>query len=86
MIHFQGGDYRLTRKGMSGPERAMLYRLAVETGLRAGELRSLIRSSFQLDGDKPTVTVAAAYSKRRREDILPLRPELVEELRLFLAR
>ncbi len=38
----------LTRKGMSGPERAMLYRLAVETGLRASELRSLTRASFQL--------------------------------------
>ena len=69
-----------TRRGMTGPERAMLYRLAVETGLRAGELRSLTRASFQLDGDQPTVTVAAAYSKRRREDTLPLRPELAEDL------
>ncbi len=73
------------RKGMTGPERAMLYRLAVETGLRAGELRSLTRSSFDLDGNPPTVTVAAAYSKRRREDTLPLRPELAQELQLFLA-
>ncbi len=30
--------------------------------------------------------MAAAYSKRRREDTLPLRSELVNELRLFLAR
>src|SRR5690606_29871399 len=29
------------RKGMTGPERALVYRVAVETGLRAGELRSL---------------------------------------------
>ena len=75
-----------TRKGMPGPQRAMLYRLAVETGLRAGELRSLTRASFQLDSDQPTVTVAAAYSKRRREDTLPLRPEMVDDLRLFLTR
>ena len=73
------------RKGMTGPERAMLYRLAVETGLRAGELRSLTRSSFDLDSDPPTVTVAAAYSKRRREDTLPLRTELTHDLRQFLA-
>ena len=73
------------RKNMTGPERAMLYRLAVETGLRAGELRSLTRSSFDLDGNPPTVTVAAAYSKRRREDTLPLRPELAKELQQFLA-
>ena len=71
--------------GMTGPERAMLYRLAVETGLRAGELRSLTRASFDLDDDAPSVKVAAAYSKRRREDTLPLRPELAEALRAFMA-
>ena len=74
-----------TRKGMTGPERAMLYRLAVETGLRAGELRSLTRSSFNLDSNPPTVTVAAAYSKRRREDTLPLRPDFARELQNFLS-
>ena len=68
-----------------GEGQAMLYRLAVETGLRAGELRSLTRSSFDLDGNPPTVTVAAAYSKRRREDTLPLRPELAKELHQFLV-
>jgi len=73
------------RFGMAGGERAMLYRLAVETGLRAGELRSLTRSSFHLDGDGPSVTVAAEYSKRRREDALPLRPALAQELVPFLA-
>ncbi len=78
--------YGPDRKGMTGPERTMLYQLAVETGLRAGELRSLTRASFSLDGDTPTVTVAAAYSKRRREDTLPLRSELAEELRLFLSQ
>jgi len=73
-----------TRYGMDGAERALLYQLAVETGLRAGELRSLTRSSFAL-GDTPTVTVAAAYSKRRREDILPLRPATAARLRVHLS-
>ena len=72
-------------KGMTGPERAMLYRLAVETGLRAGELRSLTHSSFDFDSNPATVTVAAAYSKHRREDTLPLRPELAKELQQFLV-
>ena len=71
--------------GMTGTERELLYRLAVESGLRAGELRSLTRASFDLDGDPPTVTVGAAYSKRRREDMLPLRPELAGELEAFVA-
>lgn len=70
---------------MTGQERALLYRLAVETGLRAGELRSLTRASFALDGNAPTVTVQASYSKRRREDTLPLRPELAEALRAHLT-
>jgi integrase len=61
------------RFGMGGAERAMLYRLAVETGLRAGELRSLTRSSFQLAVDEPNVTIAAAYAKNLCQDTLPLR-------------
>src|SRR5208283_4568924 len=33
----------MERFGMAAADRAMLYRLAVETGLRSGELRSLTR-------------------------------------------
>ncbi len=57
---------------MTGGDRAMLYRLAVETGLRVGELRSLTPSSFDLEAEVPTVSVLAAYSKHRRDDTLPL--------------
>ena len=70
---------------MTGPERAMLYRLAAETGLRSSELRSLTGTSFVLDSTEPTVTVEAAYSKRRRDDVLPVRAETAAELRTFLA-
>ncbi len=73
------------RFGVSGEERALCYWLAVETGLRSGEIRSLTRASFVLDGDSPSVTVAAGYSKRRREDTLPLREDLTAALRAFLA-
>jgi len=73
------------RFGMSGPARAMLYRLAVGSGLRAGELRSLTRASFALEGVEPTVTVAAAYSKHRRQDVQPIRPDLAAKLREHLA-
>ena len=73
------------RYGMNGPERAVLYRLAVESGLRAGELRSLTRASFALDAEPPTVTVEAEYSKRRREDVLLLRPDTAAALRTFMA-
>ena len=73
------------RFGMTGPERSMLYRVAVETGLRRGELRSLTRTSFDLNDKNPTVTVAASYSKHRRQDVLPLRADTTAELHEFLA-
>jgi integrase len=77
----QGQD----REGIPGDQRAMLYRIAAETGLRAGELRSLTRNSFALEGDSPTVTIKAAYAKGGRTDKLPLLPGTVVELREFLA-
>ena len=70
------------RFGMLGAERALLYRLAAYTGIRANEVRNLIVSSF--DFDNCTVKVKAAYSKRRREDILPLRKDTAEAMREFL--
>ena len=70
---------------ITGPDRAMLYRVAAGTGFRANELRSLTPASFDLDGDDPSVTVAAAYSKRKRTDVQPLRRDLAALLRPFLA-
>jgi|GEM_PF-275561 len=61
------------RFGITGPERTVIYRLAVETGLRAGEIRTLTCSALDLNIEKPTVTVKAAYSKNRRQSVLPLR-------------
>ncbi|GAF82713.1 unnamed protein product [marine sediment metagenome] len=71
------------RFGMTGPERAMRYQVAVETELRVSGLRSLVRASFDLEANPPTVTIAAGYSKRRREDTLPLRRRLADDLRDF---
>ncbi len=74
-----------TSRSWSGPDRAMLYRLALGTGFRASELRSLRPESFDLTSTPPCVTVAAAYSKRRREDRQPLRADLAELLEPWLA-
>ncbi|MGE3180791.1 MAG: tyrosine-type recombinase/integrase [Phycisphaerae bacterium] len=60
-------------KGIDGEDRAMLYLVAVETGLRSNELRSLTWASFELGGEHPSVTVDAAYAKAGRDDVLPLR-------------
>ena len=74
-----------TLYGMCGHERAMLYRLDMETGLRWGELRSLTHASFDLGGKEPTVTVQAAYSKHRRDDTLPLLQDTAKALDTFMG-
>jgi integrase/recombinase XerD len=72
-------------RGIDGRDRAMLYRVAALTGLRLAELRSLTVASFALADNPPTLTVKAAYSKRRREDTLPIRDELADALRDYFA-
>lgn len=81
--------YTVTRSGppavgLSGPDRAMLYMLAAWTGLRRGEIGSLKLHSFDLMAKSPTVTVAAAYSKHRREDVCYLHGELVDAFTAWL--
>jgi integrase len=62
---------------MSPEQRARAYLFSYLTGLRKTELGSLTPASFRLDDTPATVTVAAASSKHRRKDVLPLHPELV---------
>jgi len=64
-----------------GPDRAIMYILSAWTGYRKSEIGSLTRKSLRLDDTPPTVTVAACYSKRRRQDIQVLHGELVNRLR-----
>ena len=69
--------------GMSGPERALLYRFCAETGLRKNEVRNLTAGDFDLQA--LTVTVPAGYSKHREMDVVPLREDLAEALRRHLS-
>jgi hypothetical protein len=71
------------RFGMEGYERALLYRVAAETGLRAKELRSLKVSSF--DFNAFTVRVRCSYTKNRNKAEVPLRPDTAAELQSFFA-
>jgi integrase len=75
-------DYR----GLTGPDRAVLYSVAVGTGFRAAELASLMPESFDLNTEPPTVRVAAGYAKNRRQAVQPIPPDLAELLREFLER
>jgi integrase len=69
---------------LTGEERAVLYLVAIYTGFRASELASLTPGSFDLDAEPPTVTVTAAFSKHRREDVQPLRRDVAEQVRAYL--
>jgi integrase len=70
---------------LSGPDRAMLYRVALSTGLRAAELGSLTPESFDLISERPTVTIEAENEKARRGAELPLPDSLVVLLATWLA-
>lgn len=71
-------------RDLTAEDRYFLYAVAFQTGLRASELASLTKTSFALNADPPTITLAAGYSKRRREDVQPLPAELAEALRPYL--
>ena len=71
-------------RGLTGPDRVLLYLVATMTGFRASELSSLTASSLDLDGDPATITVQAGYSKRRRIDTRPLRADLALMLRKWI--
>jgi len=59
-------------RGLSGPDRAALYLMALSTGLRVGELATLRAIDLGLDEIPPVVYVRAAIAKNRREAVLPL--------------
>ncbi len=70
---------------MPGPTRALLYRLAAETGLRKSELRSLTVESFDLaDLERASVTITAGYAKNGKTHTLPMRPGLAKAVADFL--
>ncbi len=72
-------------QGYDGLTRARIYLLSYMTGLRKGEIASLTPANFKLDSERPTLTVAAKHSKRRKKDTLPIHADLVGELRIWLA-
>jgi integrase/recombinase XerC len=76
---------RAERLARVGRERALSYRVLFFTGLRLGELRSIKVRDLFLDGPTPFIRLHAASEKSRRGADLPLRPDLVGEIRAALA-
>ena len=73
-------------RGLSGEDRRIVHIVASYSGLRAAEISSLSAESFDLGSSPPTLTVLAGYPKHRREDVLPIHPYLLAELRGWLPQ
>ena len=67
-----------------GRERALIYKTLVYTGLRKNELASLFVGDLYLDTERPFVKVAKKNTKNAKVAHLPLRADLVDELRRHL--
>jgi integrase len=68
-----------------GEDRAKAYEIAIMTGFRANEIRSLTPESFTLDDDHPCITVRPTISKRRKLDIQPIPQPFVAGIRQWLT-
>jgi integrase len=66
---------------MTGIERKALYVLAMTTGLRADEIRSLTVGAVDFDNQK--ICLKAAHTKNSKDAALPLRPDVLDDLRLL---
>ena len=67
-----------------GRDRALVYKTLIYTGLRKGELASLTVGDLHLDIEQPFVKLAAKNTKNGKAAYLPLRMDLVEDLRRHL--
>ena len=71
------------RRGMPAGDRALLYQVGAELGLRASEIQSLSAGSFDLsDTERPVVRVAATATKNGRTKVLPgvARPQNIAQI------
>jgi len=68
------------RYGMTGRERMLLYAVAIQTGLRSGECRSLTRGRLFLDVAMPYVPAKAGNTKNRKDARQYIQTGLASEL------
>ena len=76
---------RVRRLEWCGRERGLIYRTLLLTGLRRGELASLKIGSIEIDGPTPHAVLAAEDEKNRKGSTIPLRSDLVVELRSWIS-
>lgn len=67
-------------------ERAIVYYVALQTGMRRRELNAARWADFALEDKAPTFFIAASDQKNRTDARLPMGPELVAVLRAYRPR
>jgi len=70
---------------LRGRERSLVYKTLVLTGLRCNELRSITVGQVELDTKTPCIELLAADEKNRDGSFIPVRSDLVKELRQWIA-
>jgi integrase len=73
------------RLDLVGRERALIYKTLVLSGLRKGELASLTVGQLYLDGPVCYAALDAADEKNGEGSDIPLRDDLADDLRAWLA-
>lgn len=68
-----------------GRQRALVYRVLAQTGLRVGELASLTVGQLELDRPVPYAVLNAADEKNRKGSNIPLRADLAAAIREWLV-
>ena len=66
---------------MTGQERLLLYRTAIETGFRAKELRALTANCLHLDLEQPFLTLEGTKTKNSQSAKQYVQPDLAAQLR-----
>ncbi len=74
----------LAKLERAGAERALIYKTLVLTGLRKSELAALTIGCVELEGQVPIVRLDANAAKSGQAAEIPLRADLVEDLRSHL--
>jgi len=78
-------DKQRLRLERIGRERALIYKFMILTGLRCGEVASLTVASLRLDEANPYVLIEGRHAKSGKAALLPLRPDLADDLRKYIA-
>lgn len=71
---------------MTGMERALLYAIAIQTGLRSAELRSLTRGKLSLKSEPPFITAEARSTKNKKAARQYIQRELAGELMQLVGK